>query len=142
VAATYYHFENDSANKLDAGSVDIPKSGAKIEVDPTNGVIVVFPVGHWSIKNVGYYDVAGTPTENADGDLYYRWGTIATPPTTPTCTLAVDTAAKRQSLLIERGADELVSPIPDYGMQAMFLKCRSGSVAVLIRPNDRYDNRR
>lgn len=128
MAAIFYHVE--SVTPLDAGSTEIPRKGAKIEV-PVSGsgnfAVVALDKRFWSIRNTGKTQVGDT-----NADVFYRVGADA-----PETGYGVDTAAKRASVPIESGADEVVQVDAAAGkIQAVALVGSGAAVVVAIRPND------
>jgi hypothetical protein len=106
-------------------STVVNRSGFKIDVDSTDGAVVMLDARFWSALNTALSAAEAARTEA----VFYRYGLLV-----PTASYASDTAAKRASLPIQTNGDEVLHQ--PRGTLATFLLADANDVVMSFRSNE------
>lgn len=133
MAKSYFHIAGCTpVAGQELTSTELPRTGFKLAIPnvAADAYVIVFDKRFWSAKNTGKRSAGGAAGE----DVFYRAGTTA-----PTDSYAADSAAKRASLPIEDGQDELLQVQKGDGNSdaKTFVAdtAGGGEVVVAFRPN-------
>lgn len=123
-------FDVDSAPDCWVDSTEVHRAACKLAVAAAGSeILLLLSAGFWSMRNTGL-DNAGAASSH---DVFYRYGL-----TKPTGDYAVTTAAKRASIPVPDGQDEVIHVRrEDYGI---FLVAVGGTVDCVFRRNDHLNS--